>query len=277
MSLWPQTVWFPMLRKELVERAARKRTYVVRIVYAVAFFGMFLFTYRNLFAFSFYGDDAMQGLRALGRGDEIYRSVLVIQIFGILLFLPAMMCGLITDEKERGTLPLLLLTEIKAREAVLQKYLGGLIPMVTLLMLTLPVGGFAYLLGGLTMSVVLHGALALLVFAATVAAVGLACSSYARTTVGAFMGTYMVLGALYFLPSKPLFPLNLRALITAPAEFEEFAMANGIVTVLALIVGCLAYQRRASVAPKHYMRRLFRALDRRFKWVNERLGGHRFD
>jgi formate-dependent nitrite reductase membrane component NrfD len=99
-----------MLRKELVERAARKRTYVMRIVYAVAFFGMFLFTYRNLFAFSFYGDDAMQGLRALGRGDEIYRSVLVIQIFGILLFLPAMMCGLITDEKERGTLPLLLLT-----------------------------------------------------------------------------------------------------------------------------------------------------------------------
>ena len=274
MSLWPQTVWFPMLRKELVERAARKRTFVVRLLYAVSFFGMFLFIYHSLFERSFmYGPGGIQGLRALGRGDEIYTAILVLQLFGILLFLPAMMCGLITDEKERGTLSLLLLTDISAIEAVLQKYLGGLIPMITLLMLTLPVGGFAYMIGGLTMSAVVYGALLLLIFAATVAAIGLACSSYARTTIGAFMGTYLTLGALYFLPSKPLFPLDLRAITLGETEFLEFAWANAVVTFLALAIACICYQRRANVSPKFYLRRLFKALDRRFKGANQRLGG----
>ena len=48
MPLFPQTALFPMLRKELVERAARRRTYVVRVLYAVGFLITFTLAYQQV-------------------------------------------------------------------------------------------------------------------------------------------------------------------------------------------------------------------------------------
>ncbi len=268
-----QTVLFPMLRKELVERAARPRTYVVRCAYAFLFFAAFLYTYDSLVGAPQGTPESRVGLAlgALGRGSEIFLSALVIQGVGIFLFLPAMMCGLITEEKERGTLPLLLLTPMGIPEAVLQKYFGGLIPMATLLLLTLPAGGFAYLMGGLSFEMVLIGVCALLMTACLVGAVALACSSYARTTIGAFIATYLVLVVLALLGPEHLFPST--RVVTAFDVFILFVVTSGAATCGALLVACHFFQSRSQVTSKAYLQRLFQALDRKFQRLNRHLGG----
>ena len=280
MPLFPQTALFPMLRKELVERAARRRTYVVRVLYAVGFLITFTLAYQQVIerASDHRPSQSFQSmsLSVLGSGDEIFASILRIQAYGIFLFLPAMMCGLITDEKERGTLSLLMLTDISPREAILQKYFAGLIPMLSLLMLTLPVGGLAYLLGGLTISTVLLGSLMLVLRAGMVAAVSLACSSYCRTTLGAFMSSYGVLVVILLVPSSLLPAISSRGV---PSGIEAIGMIITafhfiVVIVVALGLAIYYYTRRAHVAPRYYIRRFFLAVDRKFKEVNARFGSY---
>ena len=267
MTRWFGTAWLPMLRKEMTERAARKRTYVVRVLYAAAFFVGFLTHYHQLTVISpFQPQGGMQGLQALGQGDEIFRASVAMQLIGIVLFLPAMMCGLITDEKERGSFQLLLLTDISPLEGVTQKYLSGLIPMLSLLLLTLPVGGFAYLIGGLTIEMVLKGVILLLVIAITVGAIALACSSFLRTTVGAFMATYVILAGLYFADFLEAPSLN------GALEMEPFYAACALITLVALLIAWGSYRNRADASPRHYLRRFFQALDRKFRAWNARIG-----
>ena len=266
MSLLRQVTAFPMLRKELVERATRPRTYAIRVIYALLFFTIFLWNYLVIVGTS---NHALAGLKGLGSGNELFLSALWIQWIGIFVFLPAMMSGLITEEKERGTLALLLLSDIAPLEAVLQKYLAGLIPMLTLLLLTLPVGGFAYMLGGLTIGMVVFGTLILVVTAGTVGAVAIACSSYARTTIGSFIGTYGILGLLFLLPTR--FPL--QSVMNDWVLIIGFLYMNAIIAGWALVFGCVSYKRRAHVAPRFHVRRGLHALDHLLKRLNDHIGG----
>jgi len=143
----------PVLRRELVQQAASKRTYVVRCVYAGLLFLLFLSfamdtlrLYRNT--------DVLEAIAAMGRGESLLTHVCMLQFLGTHLFLPAMMAGAIAHEKERHSFPLLLSTRLTQSEILLQKYVSRLIPMLTFLLLTLPVLGVAYLMGGLEASAV---------------------------------------------------------------------------------------------------------------------------
>ena len=131
---WPS--WhapLPLLGKDLVEQAARRRTYVARVVYATLLFTVFCMANYQQFS---RGDPTTDA--ALGRGKEMFEALVFIQFAGIVLFLPAMMSGALTYEKERGSLGLLLLTSLKPREILLQKYLGRLVSMLSILLLGLP-------------------------------------------------------------------------------------------------------------------------------------------
>src|SRR5262245_15152071 len=97
----------PLLEKELIEQAARKRTYIVRIVYAsLLFLVAFLIFYEELRA------GATSPLAVLGRGKEMFNYLVSLQFAGVYLFMPAITCGVITQEKERDSLQLLLITRL---------------------------------------------------------------------------------------------------------------------------------------------------------------------
>src|SRR5258708_6076433 len=83
----------PLLVKELSEAAARRRTYVLRVVYAVALYGIFAVCFAENFSgvTQFPGYDPRTAL--LGYGREIFDLLTWLQLFGILLFQPALMCG----------------------------------------------------------------------------------------------------------------------------------------------------------------------------------------
>ena len=185
MNPTPKTVFrrlrldWPLLGKELLEQAAQKRMYVIRVAYALLLFSAFcLYYFRSL---------SHGSMRALGGGFLPFIFLMSIQFTAIFLFLPPLMAGAIAQEKERDTLGLLFLTDLRPWELVLQKYIGRLIPMLTLQFLSLPLLAVTYSLGGVSVSMLCVSAATLFLTCLAVGAVALECSAHEASTVQALI------------------------------------------------------------------------------------------
>ena len=183
----------PLLVKDLTEAAARKRTYIVRVLFIVVASLFFLGLYKNIV------DRADRDIqRAFGRGQDIAEFLMVSMLVGVYVLLPAAMSASLTREKEGGTLSLLLITDLGAGEIVLQKLLAGLVPLLTTFALLLPFAGLAYTLGGVGPGMLLVGSLVVLVACMQVGATALLASVWSRTSVGAFIVAYAFLVLIMF-------------------------------------------------------------------------------
>src|SRR5690606_16553836 len=197
-------IGLPLLTKELTELANRQRTYVVRFLYAAG-----LFIGGMITIYSTVGSDG--GDLQLGAGREIFRELVELQFWLILIFLPASASGALTIEKERDSLALLLLTTMPPWSILIQKYLSRLTPMLSFLLLAFPLLAVAYSYGGVATGELVASIMLLLLFAAQVCAIALMCSAYCRTTPEAFILTYGVLVFLFIVP--PVWPPHLFAII----------------------------------------------------------------
>ncbi len=182
-----------MLGKELAEAAARKRTYVVRFVHTGLLFGLFAILLLNVTR-----DTAGMPLAAIGSGRWMFQAIVRLQFMGIILFMPALSACVITDERERGSLQLLTLAGLKPAAILTQKYLGAIFPMLTVLLVSLPLFAVAYAFGGVTAGDIGLVAYLLPLTCCQVAACGLFCSCYCRTSTKAFVVSYVLIGTLYF-------------------------------------------------------------------------------
>src|SRR4029079_325707 len=97
----------PLLAKELIEQAARKRTYVIRVAYACLLFLMALLLFHDTLRLS-----SGSPLASLGHGRRVFEVVMGLQFAGVYLFMPAIACSVFTQEKERNSLMLLFLTRL---------------------------------------------------------------------------------------------------------------------------------------------------------------------
>src|SRR4051812_47990433 len=121
----------PLLAKDLTERAAHRRTYVVRCV-----FGLLLSTWFWLFMHrrglgntgSGFSSHAI-GSAIAGTGRSLFHQLSHWVCWALLIVQPALMAPALTLEKERGTLELLLLTPMRLWSLLMQKFCAGLLPM----------------------------------------------------------------------------------------------------------------------------------------------------
>lgn len=183
---WPQ-LGLPLLAKELSEQAARRRTYVVRVVYASLLFLFGFLIYQSLI-----GSRSANPFAVLGHGRNLFDQIVMMQFVGIYLFMPAMTCGVVTGEKERNSIGLLFLTRLGPWTILLEKYLSRVIPMLSFLLLSLPLLVIAYSLGGITQGYLWVGIWTLFVTMLQVGAIALFCSAYFRRTVSSFIATYLI-------------------------------------------------------------------------------------
>jgi len=283
----------PLLEKELIEQAARKRTYIVRAVYALLFFATaYVLFYDTL---SVLGTNS---LATLGQGRPMFNILVGLQFAGIYLFVPSLTCGIITQEKERSSLQLLFLTRLGPWTILFEKYLSRLVPALGFLLLALPLLAFAYSLGGISVDYLAFGVWMLFISVLQMAALGLACSAYYRTTAGAFVGSYLIGAAMLFGPIlcwaligglRGLMP----AIVMSPCFgallfFEDRAMLGmwttaqhplmeAVVrsvpilfsTTLFLGLSRFFLASRAFVPPRNYLQQVFRLLDRMFERLNQ--------
>ena len=297
---------FPLLTRELTEQSARRRTYVLRVIYAVVLYGFTLWVF-----WSELGGWSSQSFAFLGRGRQFFEGLAWLQFCGLYLFLPAMTSGVLTIEKERDTLSLLLLTRLGPWSILIGKLFSRLVPMASFVMLSLPLVAVAYSLGGVNERDILSLAWTLSVTALQVGSLALACSAWCRTTAAAFIATYLIGAALFLGPVLVTLggtydPLGLVEFVREfcemygvtgnnPIHREEATMllfgpwANLHPTALTLpfdvIVfrtvpmlifagACLTFARvvlwrRAFVQPSNFLLKVFRSLDKLFHRMNQ--------
>ena len=205
MLSWTTSLSLPLLAKELVEQAARKRTYAVRALYAALLFGAFALEVKNL-------TEGRSAEEVLGSGERLFDRLMGWQVAGILAFLPAMTAGALAAEREQGTMDLLRLTGLTPREILLQKYLGRLVPILTFQFLAIPLAALAYALGGVSDDRLLGGAAALILVCVQVGALSLWAAAKSPTTLRALIRAYVACLVLYgiFPFFTPLWCLSMR-------------------------------------------------------------------
>src|ERR1700722_2719233 len=123
----------PLLMRELTEQATRGRHYVLRTLFATLLLILGVIYLGDLLASG--GNQGSMG--SLGNGPSLFNRGILIEAFGILIFLPAMTCGAIAGEKERNTLSVLLTTRREPATIVLEKLLSRLFLILTLMLLAL--------------------------------------------------------------------------------------------------------------------------------------------
>lgn len=215
----------PLLVKELHEQSARPRTFVLRVAYAILLiFMVVMVNWNRLF-------DLGQGGGAfgskLGGGGQLFETIVQLQFGGIYLFLPAIVCGVLTVEKERNTLGLLLITKLGGWTIIFEKFASRIVPMLTFLLISLPLISFTYSLGGMESQTLFLGLWFLLLLIFQIGSIGILASSFFSGTVGAFFGTYFLVGAFLIGP-------GLVSMLLPEQVFQMFIsnMNNGLVYLM---------------------------------------------
>lgn len=267
------TLTLPLLTKELAEQSSRPRTYIVRTAYAAIFFSGTLWAFYQEMG----GRWTTGDLDMLGKGIGLFQQVLWTQLAAVYVVLPALMAGVITSEKERDTLGLLLITKLRPLTIVLEKFLSRVLPMLLYLSLSLPLWGVAYSLGGFSAWDILVAAILLVTAVLQVGTIGLMASVYFRTTAQALMATYLCcpfsalcsmgcLSGSLFLddPSMESSPHNRVAAALVSCLALGFFPAG-----LGLVAASAALWERAFLQPQNRLLKFLQAVDKFFHELND--------
>ena len=140
----------PIFIREALTSPRQLRHYLVRSGYVAAFF-ILIFTAGQ----TILGTQQIQ-TTTIGEfarlGNLIFQMIAFLQLLLVLFFTLLFSAGSIAQEKDRGTLILLLMTELKDRELVSGKIQSSLLIVYVLLAAAVPVCVFLYLLGGIELS-----------------------------------------------------------------------------------------------------------------------------
>lgn len=307
----------PLLRRELTELANRRRTYIVRFVGAIALLSIVFVVFRTSMARAVGGNVFFQGgpwaastaagpFRFMGIGGTVFQDIVPWLFRSIQLLMPALCCGTITMEKERNTLGTLFLTRLSPLAIVLEKLGSRLVPMLTFLLLTFPVLAYVYSLGGVDTNLLIGTLWLLLCECLLYASIGMLCSSWFRTTVSAFICSYVVvlllvvsssvlrrltptpydiwlgafLGDNYGMPQMigAGFPGGIIAGISTSSGLDLLeilrlmfrSLPAVVLSIICLLLARVFLFRRAFVTSSSPILSLFRIVDRFFVRLNEK-------
>ncbi len=224
----------PLLRRELIELANRRRTYIIRFVGAIVILTFVVYTFLrqiNLIAAGVPGIQFVGGFpvvartawnpnKFLGAGGIVFSSIVPMLFHFIQALMPALICGSITLEKERNTLGTLFVTRLSPMTIVIEKLGSRLVPMFTFLLLTFPLLAFVYSLGGVDTTLLLSTLWLLICECLFYATIGLMCSSWFATTVTAFIWSYVLTGLFV------LFSQILRISVLTPFDVWQSAFTG---------------------------------------------------
>jgi len=186
------STFLPLLRKDLYEKSLHKRTYILRVLYAIVFYSIFFYWW------AYYNNYDSAG-QSFGHGKDLFKLVYIFQFLSIFIMLPAMMAGAIAKEREQHNLPLLIISKLHPWEIILEKYFSHLLPMATFILMTIPAVGLSYAMGGITQTQIFNQILVVVLCLFVVAAISIACSSVCKTTARSITSCYILVGVFYWL------------------------------------------------------------------------------
>ncbi len=161
VGLWIDCVFGPILTRELRTAPRRVRFYIARAIYPVGL--LLLMVTAHLLVT---GTQRIHNIGDLARfGGLLFQFLALVQLTLGIAFSALLAAGSVAQEKDRGTLGLLLMTRLSEAELVLGKLTSSLLFVVVLLATGLPVFLSIPFLGGVSVGQVIG------VFAVTLAAI----------------------------------------------------------------------------------------------------------
>jgi ABC-type transport system involved in multi-copper enzyme maturation permease subunit len=155
----------PIFNREAVTMARRGRHYVLRSLYLLVLWVLALTAWQT--SFGWQRETSLGDLAHFG--GLLFELLSYLQLTLVLFFAALLAASAITQEKDRRTLVLLLLTDLSNREIVLGKLFGSLLQIGVLILSALPALALTVLLGGVALGQVL---LVFLILASTALAAG---------------------------------------------------------------------------------------------------------
>ena len=140
---------------------------------------------------------------------QIFKIVIFLPVILIIFVAPSFISGVISDERQRGTLEILLTTKMTTKSIVFGKFLSLFASIMLILVSQLPIIAILFLYGGITVLDIIKLVINFFVFVVLIISMGIFCSSIARKTsvatailysavLGLFIGTLV----LYFLAAN---------------------------------------------------------------------------
>jgi len=157
----------PIFSREVLTAPRQLRHFLIRSGYVAALFVLMYTAGQAVFS--------MQQVRNVGDiarfGSLVFQLLSLVQLSLVLFFSLLFSAGSVAQEKDRRTLLLLLMTDLRDRELVLGKLCSSLLLVVVLLATSIPVFFLVHLLGGVSWQQIAWSL-------ALMAAVGLAAGSW---------------------------------------------------------------------------------------------------
>ncbi len=164
--------------------------------------------------------------------------------FVLLLILPLLTMGLLTDERRKGTLELLLTSPVRPLELTLGKFAGALTFFLIMSVTTVPYFYFLAQGGAWEPGVVVAGLFGLVLLAATQIAIGLFISSLSENMLVSALCTYGALVALNFIDTSASLAQSIWVdfiqFLSFFSHYSEFARGVVALRDIAYFAGFLA-------------------------------------
>jgi ABC-type transport system involved in multi-copper enzyme maturation permease subunit len=179
----------PLFFWEALRGARKGSQYIPRLVLPAVLLTILLITFA--------GKDITQSTASYF-AESAFNLYITIQYLAVGFLTPIHVAGTIVDERQRGTLLLLLTTHLTPREIVFGKMLGSTVPILAVMLAGVPVLALLQLFGGVDfVKVVWHTVLALLLMLAF-AMYSIRSSTQYSSAGSALFSTYMkIVGGLF--------------------------------------------------------------------------------
>jgi ABC-type transport system involved in multi-copper enzyme maturation permease subunit len=193
----------PVFNVELVTTARRARYYAIRFAYGMI---LLFFVVQTVGQWRGDGGALWQGgalsiAEMAATGRNIFATFTVFQAVSVLVLTPAIVAGVVADEKRRKTLPYLMASRLSSSEIILGKLLARLLHVSIFLAIGLPVMSLISLFGGVEPAEVVLAYAGTLTTAGFLAALSILVSTLSRRPRDAGVQVYILELAWLFGPS----------------------------------------------------------------------------
>ncbi len=180
----------PVLAKELNDRVRTWRSPLMITLYVaiLAVVGGLFFYLETM--------GGMRGPRVLRMGVTGFNLLAFLQLLLIAFLTPGLTAGVISGERERQTLPLLMITKLSPFSVATGKLLSAISYIALLIVVSLPLYSVVFFFGGVSLKEFLQTAGIYLATTLTLGSIGLCFSSLFKRTTVAIVVTY---GVTFFL------------------------------------------------------------------------------
>jgi hypothetical protein len=234
----------PLFSREALTAPRQLRHYLLRAGYVAGLF-VLMYTAGQVT----FGWQPVRTIGATARfGEFVFQVFSVVQLSLVIAYSLLAAAGNVAQEKDRRTLVLLLMTDLRDRELVLGKLLASLLPVFTIIAASIPVFCMVHVLGGVTLEQILWVQAVCVLSALSAGSWGVLVAYWREKTFQTLalsaLGAVLFLGAVEAIATladapivAALNPYRTLGLILNPMSLEAPALVRAVLTsLLALAV-----------------------------------------